>query len=98
MTNDTGEYSQFGQYRVVQVHGDGTFGKVFKCQHALSGLIVAVKMLKLRWANDAECGRAMREQFADEARTMRLTLAESLQCLAQVTDALARRCRSRMAI
>lgn len=64
------EPTVFGPYKVLRSLGSGTFGSVYKAQHESSGKVVAVKMLKNRWASDPECGKAMRRQFAEEAKMM----------------------------
>jgi len=64
------EPKRFGPYIVLRPLGAGTFGAVYKAQHESTGSVVAVKMLKSRWARDPECGDVMRRQFAEEARMM----------------------------
>ncbi|XZE52167.1 bifunctional serine/threonine-protein kinase/formylglycine-generating enzyme family protein [Planctomycetaceae bacterium SH139] len=67
---DSEDPPQFGPYKVLKSLGAGTFGSVYKAQHESSGKVVAVKMLKSKWARDPECGQAMQQQFADEAKMM----------------------------
>lgn len=72
-SNDTEAFAepiQLGPYRILSDIGAGTFGSVYKAQHESTGKVVAVKMLKAKWARDPECGESMRKQFAEEARMM----------------------------
>lgn len=64
------EPTHFGTYKVLRLLGSGTFGSVYKAQNESTGSIVAIKVLKTRWACDPDCGHAMRRQFAEEAKMM----------------------------
>jgi len=67
---DVSEPTHFGVYKVLRALGSGMFGSVVKAQNESTGEVVAIKVLKSRWASDPACGEAMRRQFAEEAKMM----------------------------
>lgn len=44
----------YGQYKVLYLIGTGTFARVYRACHKTTGQIVAVKVLRRRYAEDAE--------------------------------------------
>jgi serine/threonine-protein kinase len=58
--------SQIGDYSLLEEIGRGGMGVVYKAVHAVSGQILAVKLL----ANGHFAGAAMRERFQNEARIL----------------------------
>jgi serine/threonine-protein kinase len=52
----------FGPYNALYVAGAGTFARVFRCVHAETGVVVAVKVLRARFSeNDALINHFMHE-------------------------------------
>lgn len=64
------EPTRFGSYSVLNPLGSGTFGLVYRAQHESTGEVVAVKVLKPKWAHHPQCGHEMRQMFSEEAKRM----------------------------
>lgn len=51
------------KYRVLQVIGEGTYGKVYKAQERESGRVVAIKKFKQREEEDAHVRKTMMREI-----------------------------------
>jgi serine/threonine-protein kinase len=54
----------YGKYKVLYVVGTGSFARVYRAEHGETGQVVAVKVLRNRYVQDAK----VVAQFLDEAR------------------------------
>ena len=53
----------YGKYKVLYLIGTGSFARVYRAEHATTGDVVAVKVLRSRWQDDLE----RRDHFLREA-------------------------------
>jgi cyclin-dependent kinase-like len=51
------------QYRVLELIGEGTYGKVFKAQHRETGLLVAIKRFKQAEDEDSHVRKTMQREI-----------------------------------
>ena len=51
------------KYRILQVIGEGTYGKVFKAQERESGRVVAIKKFKQREEEDPHVRKTMMREI-----------------------------------